>query len=49
LLAPTATATRGGAFFRSAATLGFIGSALDPDDRKDQDGRHAFAWAAIHG
>ena len=45
--APTATAARGSAFFRSTATAGFVGIAFDPDDRKDQDGGRAFAWSAI--
>jgi hypothetical protein len=45
--APTATAAGSGAFFRPAATAGFIGVAFDPDDGKDQDGPHASAWRAI--
>jgi hypothetical protein len=47
--ASTATAAGSGTFFRSAAAAGFIAFAFDPDDRKDQDGRHAFAWSATHG
>jgi hypothetical protein len=47
--APTATATRGRTLFRSAAVAGFIAFAFDPDDGKDQDGPHAFAWRTIHG
>jgi hypothetical protein len=47
--APTATAAWGRTFFRSAATAGLIGLALDPDDGEDQDDPHAFAWSAIHG
>jgi hypothetical protein len=47
--APAAPAARGGSFFWSAATAGFIGVAFDADDRKDQDGAHAFARSAIQG
>jgi hypothetical protein len=43
--APTATAARSCTFFRAAAIAGLI--AFDPDDGKDQDGPHAFAWRAI--
>jgi hypothetical protein len=45
--APAAAAARSGAFFRSAAIAGFVGLAFDPDDGKDQDRPHAFAWYAI--
>jgi hypothetical protein len=34
--------------FRSAATAGFIESAFDPDNGKNQNGCHAFAGSAIH-
>jgi hypothetical protein len=47
--APAATTAWGGAFFRSAATVGSIGLAFDPDDGKDQQGSHVFAGSAIHG
>jgi hypothetical protein len=45
---PTPTA-RGRTRFRSAAAAGFVDLALDPDNGKDHDGRHAFAWSAIRG
>src|ERR1700692_2030755 len=47
--APTAAAAGGGTFFRSASTAGFLVVVFDPNDGKDQDGSHAFAWRAIHG
>jgi hypothetical protein len=47
--APTATATRGRTFFRTAATAGLVGLAFDPDDGEDQDNPHAFACSAIRG
>jgi hypothetical protein len=47
--APTAAAAGGRTFFRSASTAGFVVVVFDPDDGKDQDGSHAFAWRAIHG
>jgi hypothetical protein len=47
--AAAATAARGGAFFRPAATIGFLGLTLNPDDRKDQDSSPAFRCGAIHG
>jgi hypothetical protein len=46
--ASTPATARGGTLFRSTAAAGFVGLAFDPDDRKDQDGPHAFAWGAIH-
>jgi hypothetical protein len=48
-LSSAATAARRGALFRSATTAGFLRLALDPDDRKNKDGAHAFARRAIHG
>jgi hypothetical protein len=48
-LSSTTTAAWRRALFRPATTAGFIGLALDPDDRKNQDGAHAFARRAIHG
>jgi hypothetical protein len=48
-LPPGATAAWGGTFFRSAATVGFIGFAFDPHDGKDQEGSHAFEWGGING
>jgi hypothetical protein len=44
-----AAATRRRSLFRSAATVGFVGMALDPDDGKDQDGAQALARGNIHG
>ena len=40
--APTATATGGCAFFRSAPAA-LVGRTFDPDDGKDQHGSHAIA------
>jgi hypothetical protein len=40
-LSSTTAAARRRALFRPATTAGFIGFALDPDDRKNQDGAHA--------
>jgi hypothetical protein len=48
-LASTTAAARRGALFRPATTAGFLRLALDPDDRKNKDGAHAFARCAIHG
>ena len=48
-LASAATAARRGTLFRSATTAGFLRLALDPDDRKNKDGAHAFARCAIDG
>ena len=40
---------RGCPLLRSAATAGLVGVAVDPDDRKDQDGPQAIARSAIAG
>jgi hypothetical protein len=45
--APTATATGGCTFFRSAP-IALVARALDPDNGKDQYGSHAIARSAIH-
>jgi hypothetical protein len=46
--APAATASRSRTLFWAAAPADFV-LALDPDDRKDQDGSHTVAWSAIQG
>jgi hypothetical protein len=45
--APTATATGGCTFFRSAPTA-LVGRTFNPDNRKDQHGSDALARSAIH-
>jgi hypothetical protein len=46
--APTATATGGCTFFRSASAA-LVGWTFDPDNGKDQYGSHAIAWSAMRG
>jgi hypothetical protein len=47
--AAAATAARRGAFFRPAATIGFLRLTLDPDNWKDQDCSPTVRCGAIHG
>jgi hypothetical protein len=49
MLSSTAAAAWRRTLFRPATIAGFIGLALDPDDRKNKDSAHAFARRAIHG